>query len=222
MNLRKTIKTRTFYDDQDFRDPHQDEVYRAPPTPTKQPAYQGQVVKYNPRLRPAAFPTIPLGLVVVQTGKEVTTHSVSEPQAIPLTRPEVTVRANRSSGALKVPISQSQNAPQSDNALQCQPGDSEFAFDVSDMFTSIDQKEWSWRLSPARSPSLERQVSACDVENPLYTKNMALMERLSKWTDEEWAEAEMATSDEEEEDDEPRGRQVVDARVPARAAPRIC
>jgi len=211
MNLRKTIKTRTFYDDQDFRDPHQDEVYRAPPTPTKQPAYQGQVVKYNPRLRPAAFPTVPLGQVVAQTGKEVTTHTGSESQANLFACPEVTARANASSSALNLPISQSQNAPQTDNAFQGQLGDSGSAFNVSDMFTSIDQKEWSRRLSPARSPSPERQISACDIENPVYTKNMELMERLSKWTDEEWAEAEMATSDEEAEDEEPRGRQVGDA-----------
>lgn len=221
MNLRKTIKTRTFYDDQDFRDPHQDEVYRAPPTPTKQPAYQGQAAEYNPRLRPAAFPTIPLGQVVVQTGEEVTTHTVSESQVISFTRPEVTARANRSSGALKSPVSQSQNASRSDNALQGQLGDSESTFNVSDMFTSLDRKEWSRRLSPPRSPSLERQISACNTENTVYTKNMELMERLSKRTDEEWAEVEMATSDEEEEDDEPRGRQVGDARVQARVAPRL-
>jgi len=211
MNLRKTIKTRTFYDDQDYRDPHQDEVYRAPPTPAKQPIYQGQVVKFNSRLRPAAFPTIPLGQVVAQTGKEVTTHTGSESQAISFTRPEVTARANVSSGAFKSPISQSQDASQIDNAFQGQPGDSEFGFNVSDMFTSLDQKEWSRRLSPARSPSPERQISACDMENPVYTKNMELMERLSKWTDEDWIEAEMATSDEEDEDEEPRGRQVGDA-----------
>lgn len=220
MNLRKTIKTRTFYDDQDFHDPHQDEVHRAPRTPTEQPVYQGRVAEYNPRLRPAAFPTIPLGQVV-QTGEEVTTHTVSESQAISLTRLEVTARANQSNNALKSPIS-SHKASRSDNALQGRLGDSESTFNVSDMFTSQDQKEWSRRLSPPRSPSLERQISAYDTENPVYTKNLELMERLSKRTDEEWVEAEMATSDEEEDDEEPRGRQVGDARVPARVAPRLC
>lgn len=211
MNLRKTIKARTFYDDRDFRDPHQDEVYRALPIPTRQPGFRGQVIDYNPRLRPAAFPTIPLGQVIAQTGEEVTTHTVSELKAIPFTRPEVTAAANASSSALELPISQSQNASQAADAFQGQPGDTEFPLNVSDMFTSIDQKDWSRRLSPARSPSLERQISVSDKGNPVYTKNMELMERLSKRTDEEWAEAEMATSDEEDEDEEPRGTQVKEA-----------
>ena len=62
-------------------------------------------------------------------------------------------------------------------------------------------------MSPGSSPSPDRRVGSCDLENPVYARNMELIEKLSKRTDEELVEAEMATSDEDEED-ESRGRQV--------------
>lgn len=212
MNLRKTIKTRTFYDDKDYRDPHQDEVYRTPPKPAKQPAYQGQVVEFNPDLRPAAFPTIPLGHVVekvVTPTKEAVTRIVCESPPTSPSRLQPPT-AHSLTVAPESTTSGSQAASQSDESPRHPSQASRSVFDVSGMLTSLDKREWSRKLaiSPDPSPSPDRRIGACGVENPVYARNMEIMERMSKRTDEDWVEAEMVTSEDEDEDEEPRGRQV--------------
>ena len=213
MNLRKTIKVRTFYDDKDYRDPHQDEVYRAPPKPAKKPAYQGQVVEYNPDLRPAVFPTIPIGQVVREPVEEVETRIDCESlptSPIPLeSRAQLTSSTDAPTDAANLLTLTSQNTSQPADQPEQPSQASRSAFDVSGMFTSLDHKEWAQRLAfpPGRSPSPDRRTSASCMDNPVFARNMGLMEKLSQRTDEEWVEAEMATS-EEEEDDEARGRQV--------------
>ena len=197
MNLRKNIKRRTFYDDQDYHDPNQAEVYRTPPKPTKQ-AYTGKVIEVNPRQRPAVFPTNPIGQVVEEPKKGASESDLSEsPNLKPIHQ-----LSTITSPAPGTPV-------QFVDTLHEQPDHRESAFDVSSMYTSVDQAMWARRLtiSPERTPSPTYRIGSNRTENPVFANNMALMEKLSKRTDEEWAAAEMATSD-EDEDDEPRGRHV--------------
>ena len=61
MILRSSIKTPQKYDDLDYQDHNQEEVHQRTPHPEKKIiAYTGPIVEYNPNLRPAVFPTIPL------------------------------------------------------------------------------------------------------------------------------------------------------------------
>ena len=65
MILRSSIKTPQKYDDLDYQDHNQDEVHQRTPHPEKKMiAYIGPIVEFNPNLRPAVFPTIPLDQVV--------------------------------------------------------------------------------------------------------------------------------------------------------------
>ena len=209
MNLRKTIKQRTFYDDKDYRDPHQDEVHRPTPQPSKEPTYKGEVIEFNPNLRPAAFPTIPLNQVIEESVKEGGTHVGEARQTLPSwSKQRASFIPPTNAGDLpnSIPSNNSQSYP-----VQ-QPSQESRSFDVSSMFTLLDHKEWSQKLanSPSRSRSRSsgRRVGASRPENSTYARNLNLMDKFDKRTDEEWVEAEMATSDEEECEEEPRGRQV--------------
>lgn len=197
MNLRKKIKRRTFYDDQDYHDPNQAEVYRAPPKPVKS-AYTGKVIEFNPQLRPAVFPTIPLAQVVEEPKNEASGPDLSES---PNTEP-INQLSRITSPTPDTPV-------QSVDSLPEQPDQRESVFDVSSMSTSIDKVVWARKLTmpPERTPSPTYRTRSNRPENPVFENNMALMEKLSERTDEEWAAAEMATSD-EDEDDEPCGRHV--------------
>ncbi|KAL8822459.1 MAG: hypothetical protein Q9191_006806 [Dirinaria sp. TL-2023a] len=214
MNLRKSIKRRTFYDDRDYHDPNQHEVYRASPKAVK-PAYKGKIVEFNPNLRPAAFPTISLGQVVVEEVEEEKEEE-DEPTIKEASAPD----SSESSTPNPHPqtpttLATSNNQVQSVDALCEQPHSGNSIFDVSNMYTSIDKAVWSQRLtmSPTRTPSPPCEMSSNGSENPVFVNNMKLLEKLSKRTDEAWAAAEMETSD-EDEDDGPRERHKADLSNP--------
>lgn len=200
MNLRRTIKQRTFYDDKDYHDPNLDQVRRPPPKSTK-PTYTGQVIEYNPNLRPAVFPTIPLDQEVKEPAEETSALDSSN--------------EGQDAGATPQP---STPPPDTANTLshhppsRCLSADSEHeesAFDMSSMYTSADQLEWSGRLRMplGRSSSPERVMGCNGLGNPTFAKNWKRMVKLGRRTDQEMIEAEMATSD-EDASEEPQERSV--------------
>lgn len=85
MNLRSSRHAPQKYDDQDFHDHNQDRVRERTPVKMAE-KYCGPVYEFNPNLRPAIFPTIPLDQEVdedfnvhVLSGQSVRTLQPSQP-----------------------------------------------------------------------------------------------------------------------------------------------
>lgn len=197
MELRKKKKAPVYYDDVDFRNPQQEEVFFTPSKSAKKLGYTGLPIDYNPNLRPAAFPTIPHGHQV-----DLEVEDVTRPTP-PATNKALATSSAASSSAqfLQAPtvaVSLRQRQSQAYNS----------ALPTPNMFTQADKDEWAQRLAfnAGRSPSPDRRAASHGLLNPVLAGNYALMNKFGKRTDVEWVAAEMATSD--EEDDEPRGRQV--------------
>ena len=198
MNLRKSIKRRTFYDDRDYHDPNLSGcILPAAPKPVKL-AYKGKVVEFNPQLRPAVFPTISLGQVVEEP-------TIKEPRP-PESSESSTSNPKTQPSTLSTTF---HNQVQAVDPLHDRPDSGDSAFDVSNMYTSLDKAMWSRRLtmSLGQTPSPTREMSSNGPENPVFAHNMKLMDKWSKRTDEDWAAVEMETSD-EDEDVGPRARRV--------------
>ena len=83
MILRSSIKTPQKYDDLDYQDHNQEEVHQRTPHPEKKMiAYTGRIIEYNPNIRPAVFPTIPLDQEVDEDAWQRSKYSHSQRHAV--------------------------------------------------------------------------------------------------------------------------------------------
>ena len=186
MELRKTIRPVHKYDDIDYHDYHQDEVgQRTSPLALDRQAYRGRVIEYNPNLRPAVFPTIPLDEEVSDSA----TECVNQPSQYS-------------------PLSYQQNQyEKSDSERRADTVHQSFDFSSfrdPQMFATVTTNDrWSHELDkdlmtlPSRTPSPKSSKSN-GSGNKIYVQNLKLMEKLDKRTEMDWNIAEMETSEEDE------------------------
>lgn len=193
MRLRTPSERRTTqkYDDTDIHDHHQDEVLQRISTPqlvNPRLQYRGLVTEFNPNLRPAAFPTIPLDQEIEDSEVRV---EPGLPQPSPLTNQRHLLKNARND----------ERRPDSSHPFDFAP------FKDPEMFaaTSIDDR-WSrdlgknLRNSQLRTPSPKTLKKSNGPENRIYMQNMKILDRFRRRTEMDWNIAEMVTSEDEAEE----------------------
>lgn len=186
MELRKNIKAPQRYDEiEEYVRSPSTESYR--PTQSPPPVrekYLGKIIEYNPNLPPAAFPTLdswaPRRVDEVSTTSPVA-GSIQAPQ---LSNPPPAMRKPPKSNVLTAPDSSRVTKPMIKPPKMPRFRKSSRNRSISLGSTSDfpDAGNGRWDNGP---------------NNPIYTRNMEIMESLGKRTSEEEFEAEMETSDEE-------------------------
>ena len=189
MKLRSgsALRTPQRYDDADYQDRHQNEVRQHTVESEASDVYRGPVIEFNPNLRPAVFPTIPLDQEVDEslfTASEVSQNAPAQRATKP-SQPDVEsgYQSDTSSHTLRF-------SPSSDPEM--------FAF------TSTDDR-WSRELnkevntSPLR-PSSPKMLPKTTVGtgSKVWNENMKKLDALAKRTETDWNIAEMETSEEDE------------------------
>ncbi|KAL8782592.1 MAG: hypothetical protein Q9195_009615 [Heterodermia aff. obscurata] len=189
---RDGLKTPQRYDNLEYQDRHQNEERQHHDEPeTSNDVYRGPVIQYNPHLRPAVFPTIPLDQEVDEslfTSSEIKLQNAPSPRrATQYPQPEDIT-----------------NSSQSDASSHTLLGDPAM-FSI----TSTDDR-WSRELnrdlntSPARttSPKMSSAKPAVGIGSKIWNDNMKKLDLLSKRTETDWNIAEMETSEEDEAEEE--------------------
>lgn len=179
------------YDDLDYHDHQQDELRQRTPKPVDSSlCYRGRVVEYNPNLRPAVFPTIPLD----QEVEERWEGGEDGVEAVP------SLTAQSTYQPLIVENDRSNQGPE----LSRQSFDFS-AFKHFDMFASTSMNDrWSrdldrnLKMSPVRTPSPKSLKRSNGPENKVYVQNLKLLDKFSDRTETDWNIADMETSDEDE------------------------
>ncbi|KAL9010992.1 MAG: hypothetical protein Q9173_004120 [Seirophora scorigena] len=169
MGLRKSVKAPKRYEDELGEGGH---LIRSPPVTSRPKSYRGKVIEYNPDLPPAAFPTLdPRRPTPPRANQQQLNHQMPSNQrkyarSPTASPPHQQPATNFSNRDLNHPFSL--RDPVSDYPL--------------DNMTGFDQAS--------------QQHMHNGIGNPIWERNMALLDGFEKRTDLEWAEAEMGTSDE--------------------------
>lgn len=192
MRLRSNSALRTpqRYDNADYQDRHQNEVRQHTVEPEASDVYRGRVIPYNPNLRPAVFPTIPLDQEVDEslfTPSEVNKNAPSQPPQ----------RATKLSHA---EIESGHQSDTSSHTLRFSPSSDPEMF----AFASTDDR-WSRELnkdlntSPLRASSPKMlPKNSVGMGSKVWNENMKKLDTLAKRTETDWNIAEMETSEEDE------------------------
>ena len=204
---RDALKTPQRYDNVDYEDRHLNEARQQSGEPESLNAYRGPVIEYNPNLRPAVFPTIPLDQEVDES---LFTPPEVNLQNAPLQHPQ---RATRTSQPEDVGSSHQSDA--SSHTLRASPSSDSEMFS----FSSTDDR-WSRELnrdintSPL-GPSSPKMPAKPDVGigSKVWNDNMKKLDKLSKRTETDWNIAEMETSEEDEAEE---------IKTQAQHSPKVC
>ena len=190
MRLRSpsALKTPQRYDNANYEDRHQNEVRQPIAEPETSKAYRGRVIEYNPNLRPAVFPTIPLD-------QEVDESLFTSSENAPSQHPH---RATQTPQPKDVGSDDQSDA--SSQTLRGSPLSNPGMYS----FTSTDDR-WSRELnkdlnsSPLRasSPKMPAKPSA-GIGSKVWNENMKKLDMLAERTETDWNIAEMETSEEDE------------------------
>ncbi|KAI4095740.1 MAG: hypothetical protein LQ344_001457 [Seirophora lacunosa] len=170
MRLRKSIKPPKRYEDELGEGGH---LIRSPSVTSQPKAYRGKVIEHNPDLPPAAFPTLdPRRPTPPRTNQQQLNH-----QKMPSNQ-----RNHAHSPTASPPHQQpATNFSNRDLNRPFSLRDPVFDYPLDNM-TGFD-------------PSSQQHMDN-GIGNPIWERNMALLDGFEQRTDLEWEEAEMATSDE--------------------------
>lgn len=170
MRLRKSIKPPKRYEDELGEGGH---LIRSPSVTSQPKAYRGKVIEHNPDLPPAAFPTLdPRRPTPPRTNQQQLNHQ-------------------------KMPSNQRNHAhsPTASPPHQ-QPATNFSNRDLNHPFSLRDPVfDYPLDNMTGFDPSSQQHMDN-GVGNPIWERNMALLDGFEQRTDLEWEEAEMATSDE--------------------------
>ena len=191
---RGTLKTPQRYDNVDYQDRNLNEArqHSAESESDAQLRYTGPVIQYNPNLRPAVFPTIPLDQEVDES---LFTSSVVNVQNATAQHPQPAAQTPQPEDV--------GNGRQSDTSSQTLRGS---PLSDSEMATSTyTDDRWSRELNrglntpPLRpsSPKMPAKPTA-GIGSKVWNENMKKLDMLYKRTETDWNIAEMETSDEDE------------------------
>ncbi|KAL9017246.1 MAG: hypothetical protein Q9185_005411 [Variospora sp. 1 TL-2023] len=178
MGLRKSVKAPKRYEDEIAERGQllpSPPVNSHPPITTRPKAYRGPVIEYNPNLPPAAFPTLDPRQPTPAPGyqQQMDRHIPSNPR-----------RRNGN------PTPSPPYRPPPSN------------FSHRDLNHSFPLRKTSSQSSYGIMAGIGQASRSHHMDNgignPIWEGNMAIMEKLSKRTDEDWVMAEMETSDEGE------------------------
>ncbi|KAI4115522.1 MAG: hypothetical protein LQ345_003890 [Seirophora villosa] len=170
MRLRKSVKPPKRYEDELEVGGH---LIRSPSLTSRPKSYRGKVIEHNPDLPPAAFPTLdPRRPTPPRTNQQQLNH-----QKMPSTQ-----RKHAHSPTASPPHQQpATNFSNRDLNHPFSLRDPVFDYPLDNM-TGFDP--------------FSQQHMDNGIGNPIWERNMALLDGFEQRTDLEWAEAEMATSDE--------------------------
>ncbi|KAL8977886.1 MAG: hypothetical protein Q9177_006541, partial [Variospora cf. flavescens] len=178
MGLRKSVKAPKRYEDeiaergQLQRSPP---INSHPPITTRPKAYRGPVIEYNPNLPPAAFPTL------------------DPRQPTPAPRYQQQMDRHIPSNPRRRNGNPTPSPPYRPPPSNFSDADLNHSFPLRKTFSESSHGNMAGIGQASRSHHMDNGIG-----NPIWEGNMAIMEKLSKRTDEDWVMAEMETSDEGE------------------------
>ncbi|KAL8956910.1 MAG: hypothetical protein Q9193_005687 [Seirophora villosa] len=170
MGLRKSIKPPKRYEDELGEGGH---LIRSPSVTSRPKPYRGKVIEHNPDLPPAAFPTLdPRRPTPPRNNQQQLNH-----QKMPSTQ-------------RKPAHSPTVSPPHQQPATFFSNRDLNHPFSLRDPVFDYPLDNMT-----GFDPSSQQRMDN-GIGNPIWERNMALLDGFDKRTDLEWEEAEMATSDE--------------------------
>ena len=189
---RDALKTPQRYDNVDYEDRHLSEGRQQSGEPESLNAYRGPVIEYNPNLRPAVFPTIPLDQEVDES---LFTPTEVNLQNAPSQHPQ---RATQIPQPDDIWIAHQSDT--SSHTLRASPSRN------SEMYTFLSTDDrWSRELnrdintSPHRASSPKMPAKPdVGIGSRVWNANMKKLDKLSRMTETDWNVAEMETSEEDE------------------------